>query len=187
MKTCRTCKQSKPEDDFYRMKEYRQGACKVCMRAKTKEWNDKFRTPERSAQWAANKKAQAVRIKDAVFGAYGGYVCACCGETERKFLSLDHINNDGGKWRKDTFGARNYAGKRTYAWLHRHGYPPGIQVLCMNCNHGKSLNGGVCPHLTATCNDYPLVGVGSSDPKRSPSPNGGDDIVSSVSKDAAVH
>lgn len=74
--------------------------------------------------------------------AYGGYRCACCGESEPKFLTLDHVFNDGSSHRKK-IGNR---GAGIFKWLRDHGYPAGFQILCMNCNHGKSLNGGVCPH-----------------------------------------
>jgi hypothetical protein len=57
-------------------------------------------------------------------------------------------------------------------------------VLCMNCNHGKRMNHGICPHQV-TSNDYPSTGVGSSDPKRT-APLAGEDIVSSATKVAAV-
>ena len=71
---------------------------------------------------------------------YGGDPpkCACCGETELGFLSLDHVNNDGNKQRK----------KLLFAWLIARGLPdePAIQVLCFNCNLGREFNGGVCPH-----------------------------------------
>lgn len=83
------------------------------------------------------------RIKDAVFQAYGGYVCACCGETEKRFLTIDHVNNDGNKHRKE-IGFRGGIGM--YLWIHKNNFPPDFQVLCFNCNHGKQLNGGVCPH-----------------------------------------
>jgi len=35
------------------------------------------------------------------FLAMYGNQCACCGETEKKFLTLDHINNDGTKSEKE--------------------------------------------------------------------------------------
>ena len=73
---------------------------------------------------------------------YGGYRCRCCGESEPKFLTLDHVNNDGSAHRKEI---RN-RGSGIFKWLKDHDYPSGFQVLCMNCNHGKALNGGVCPH-----------------------------------------
>lgn len=82
-------------------------------------------------------------LKDQCFQAYGGFVCACCGETEQKFLTLDHKNNDGAKHRKE-IGARG--GIAIYHWIIRNGFPPMFQVLCFNCNHGRHLNGGTCPH-----------------------------------------
>ncbi len=80
------------------------------------------------------------------FMAYGGYICACCGETEPKFLSLDHTNNDGSAHRKE-IGNR---GSGIFTWLKKNGYPLGYQILCMNCNHGKSRNNGICPHKTSS-------------------------------------
>jgi hypothetical protein len=31
-------------------------------------------------------------------------------------------------------------------WLKRNNFPSGYRVLCMNCNHGRKRNGGICPH-----------------------------------------
>lgn len=92
-----------------------------------KEWSKSFRT----------------RLKDECFAAYGGYKCVCCGEEVKTFLTLDHINNDGNKHRKE-IGIRGGIG--IYTWLRRNNFPEGFQVLCFNCNHGKQLNGGICPH-----------------------------------------
>jgi hypothetical protein len=66
--------------------------------------------------------------------------CVCCGEQMLVFLSLDHINGGGGKQRKETGGGG------FYTWLRRHNYPAGFQVLCHNCNLGRQINGGTCPH-----------------------------------------
>jgi len=101
-----------------------------------------------------NKRAIKYRkkLRDEVYSHYGGYKCACCGETEPVFLTIDHINNDGAKHRvKMAHGrigrtGRGCSGIRIYYWLKRHNYPLGFQVLCYNCNHGKYLNGGICPH-----------------------------------------
>jgi len=82
------------------------------------------------------------RIKDSVFAVYGGYICACCHEAEPIFLTLDHVDG-GGKKHKRAIGKQ---GKNFYYWLKREGYPKGYQVLCHNCNHGRFLNGGTCPH-----------------------------------------
>jgi hypothetical protein len=76
--------------------------------------------------------------KDRAFAGYGGYVCACCGETTAEFLSLDHINNDGAEHRRKH--------RHTYRWIVKNDFPPIFQVLCYNCNIGRFNNGGVCPH-----------------------------------------
>jgi hypothetical protein len=80
--------------------------------------------------------------KIAAFEHYGGIICSCCKITEPDFLSLDHMSNDGTEMRK-THGT----GTAFYRWLKRNNYPDlNLQVSCHNCNHGRFINGGVCPH-----------------------------------------
>ena len=69
---------------------------------------------------------------------YGGK-CACCGETQLEFLTIDHKNNDGNKHRKEIKNAN------IYAWAIRNNYPPVLQILCHNCHGAKSFY-GECPH-----------------------------------------
>ena len=91
----------------------------------------------------AENRARRIEVKDRAFAGYGGYKCACCGESETQFLTIDHVNNDGAehkrKWNLRT-------GEEVYRWLIKHDFPSGFQVLCMNCNWGKRYNNGVCPH-----------------------------------------
>lgn len=91
----------------------------------------------------AGNLARRNEVRDKVFNHYGGYKCQCCGETERAFLSLDHINNDGSKHKREE---KLQTGEQMHRWIIRNGFPPMFQVLCMNCNWGKRNNGGVCPH-----------------------------------------
>ena len=80
------------------------------------------------------------RLKIDVMNAYGGK-CACCGESEMSFLTIDHVFGDGGVQRKVVRPSR------MYNWLKKHGYPKDrYQCLCFNCNCGRQVNGGVCPH-----------------------------------------
>jgi hypothetical protein len=135
-------------------------------------------------------KSRRNQIKAIVFAKYSGssqYRCVCCGETELFFLTLDHINNDGAEFRKQNFGFQGAAGYRTYSWLLKNGLPEGLQVLCANCQHGKRMNNGVCPHQVRS-NDYPVEGVEPSGSKRGgttfwgENPLGAQDIVCSVKK-----
>ena len=107
-------------------------------------------TPEevaalRAAEAEKTKRNQQ-RCRNEVYDAYGGYKCNCCGEAERMFLSIDHVNNDGAQERKS--GKYNGGGSAFYTWLRKNKFPTGYQVLCMNCQVGKHKNGGVCPHQT---------------------------------------
>ena len=71
---------------------------------------------------------------------YGGK-CVCCGEQNIYFLTIDHTYNDGNEHRKEVPAAV------LYRWLEKNGYPKDrFQILCWNCNMGKRLNNGVCPH-----------------------------------------
>jgi len=85
-------------------------------------------------------KSYRARIKDEVFVAYGGWVCACCGNAYKDMLSLDHKNGGGGGDRR-RFGH----GHAFYSHLKKEGFPEGYQVLCMNCNFAKRYS-GICPH-----------------------------------------
>ena len=87
------------------------------------------------------------RLKLDVLIHYGGNPpkCACCGELIYKFLTIDHINNDGYKTRKTI-------GKNIWLWLKTHNFPEGYQVLCFNCNCGRAHNNGICPHKESVNN-----------------------------------
>lgn len=100
----------------------------------------RIRESQKTAKANATLRAQ-------VFEAYGGYKCACCGETEPLFLSIDHIDNDGAEMRKN--GVHSRGGTHFYQWLRKSGFPDGFQVLCLNCNLGKHRNGGICPHQSS--------------------------------------
>ena len=80
-------------------------------------------------------------IKRMVINEYGG-CCSCCGEKEMAFLTIDHVLNNGSKHRKEIGTGHNI-----YNWLVKMNYPKNdYQVLCFNCNQGRYINGGVCPH-----------------------------------------
>lgn len=90
------------------------------------------------AKLAAWHQVRYQKAKEAVFAVYG-QVCSCCGEADKRFLTLDHINSGGSQHRKE--GARIIV-----YWLIKNDFPDGLQVLCWNCNSGRAMNGGICPH-----------------------------------------
>lgn len=73
--------------------------------------------------------------------SHGTNSCSCCGEFIFEFLQIDHENNDGAKHRKQIG-----KGYKLYYWLIENDFPEGFQVLCVNCNWGKYVNNGICPH-----------------------------------------
>ena len=95
-----------------------------------------------------NKERDKIRrdkIKYDIINHYGGK-CACCGEDTKEFLSIDHINNDGGRHRKSLHSCYKVGGSSFYQWIKNNHFPKDLQILCFNCNCGKQVNGGICPH-----------------------------------------
>lgn len=91
---------------------------------------------ERNAMRIATER-QELRL--AVLDRYGS-VCQCCGEAEQRFLTLDHVNDDGTPDR-----AKHGSGNAFYRRLLDVAIRTDLQVLCFNCNHGRKLL-GICPH-----------------------------------------
>lgn len=117
-----------------RGEEYR-----VIVRSTIKRW-----AKENPDKVLASRRRTRDKLRSDVLGAYGG-MCACCGETQREFLAIDHINNDGAEHRRQE---NIKSAQAMYTWLRRNNYPSGFQVLCHNCNCAKGYY-GVCPHVKA--------------------------------------
>ncbi len=100
-----------------------------------------------------NQVRRRERLRRLVVNHYsnGSFACACCGESGYDFLTIDHVNGDGGKHRTALFGTPYRAGSVFYGWLVRNQFPLGFQVLCMNCNLSKGKH-GYCVHKTPTAN-----------------------------------
>ena len=156
-KKCGICKEIKPTREFYKGSNASRSklhyACKKCSRKQARElYKKQFATnPEHirtiKKQWQENNREKQriaglkhrQKVRFAVIQGYGSK-CICCGETEIKFLSIDHTNGGGKKHRKDTNG-------HTYSDLLKRNFPQGFQVLCHNCNLAKGFY-GKCPHKT---------------------------------------
>jgi hypothetical protein len=124
-RVCTRCKRGLAESEFYPDKigpGGLQSRCRVCTRE------------------ASIERLRAARRAALMHYSGGDVRCQCCGEDEEQFLALDHI--DGAGPRHPT---RRSGGNSFYAWLMKQSFPPGLQVLCHNCNcaKGKSRQ---CPH-----------------------------------------
>lgn len=105
---------------------YSENKDKLVKKARLYRKHNKERLVEMRKEWRWNK-----RIK--VLSAYcdGELKCSCvkCNETNPRFLSIDHINNDGADHRKSIGG-----GSYLYDWLIKNDFPKGFRVMCYNCN-----------------------------------------------------
>lgn len=128
-------------------KRYINSRCKSCASGASKEWALKYPEKDKLRREILNKKTQENR--DIIYSAYGNK-CNCCGETNKLFLTIDHVNNDGYKIRpKNNKGRRQseFSG-HYYIQIIKANFPSDLQLLCWNCNCGKHRNGGICPHKT---------------------------------------
>ncbi len=148
---CYLCGRDKNKDGT--LVRYR--ICKECTNKKAHQYylenSEKFK--ERSRLWKKKNKEKVIEIskryrrglKIKALEAYSNKKlrCVCCGETEIDFLCLDHIDNDGAKQRE-----RYGIGTSFLKWLKANNYPKDLrlQVMCLNCNMSKRIQGGVCIH-----------------------------------------
>jgi|SRR5579884_1796718 len=118
-----------------------EGRCPACGRERDTTWITCSRCQARQRR---NSKNYMNKLKLQAYERYGGARCACCGETELCFLTIDHINGGGRAHLRQMAQDGPFA--TIYQWLRDNHYPPGFQVLCANCNMGRWRNGGICPH-----------------------------------------
>lgn len=99
---------------------------------------NKEKTNAKSRRWYNKTKGM---LFNTMLDHYG-HKCNCekCPETNEKFLTLDHINNDG-KIHHEKVGHT----VPVYKDVIKRGFPSTFQILCMNCNWAKS-RFGICPH-----------------------------------------
>ncbi len=107
------------------------------MRLKTDPEYRIRRNKSNSVSWKAMKQT----LRKEFYEKYGGK-CNCCGEGNWKFLTIDHVQNDGGKERKALSGNSIALYKKALERID----PERYQILCYNCNCGRAYNGDVCPH-----------------------------------------
>lgn len=129
-----------------------QSWCNECRRTYKAGWRadnpDKTRQHRRTYESKNRAKIRVYqrtymdRLRDEVFAAYGN-ACACCGEDQREFLTLDHVGGREGAH----VGATTLS---VYLMVRKEGFPrEPYRLLCWNCNMAHGLY-GYCPHEGAT-------------------------------------
>ncbi len=160
-KRCGRCRITKAFSEFHRSKATNSGyrsCCKVCAAEANKAYNTlRYTVPElveknkarcqdyhKRNKEVLNQKSKAWRteLRSVVYQAYGNS-CQWCGESNFKFLTLDHVNGDGAAHRREIGGIA-----KMLKWAKDNNYPTSLRLLCYNCNCGRERNGGICPHLT---------------------------------------
>lgn len=134
MKLCSQCNIDKPLDEFYKRKAYLGGHTTWCKKCYI-EYSSTTTQKEKKRDYRQQIKKKAI--------LHYSNKCECCGESEFDFLTIDHINGNGNRHHREI---KIGGGAEFYRWIIKNNYPKIFQVLCFNCNCGRSLNKGICPH-----------------------------------------
>lgn len=105
---------------------------------------DKHTPGWKEHHYAKNRAGQA-RLRDKCFEAYGGK-CYCCGLDDWRFLTIDHVWNDGHN-HKYPNGKRR-SGTVVYKEALAEMDSGRFRIACFNCNCARAMRGkdGLCPH-----------------------------------------
>ncbi len=165
---CKKCGESKDLADFPvadKKRGYWRYECKVCFKKRHagyySEKTEEYKARANGCYERWGKKAYA-DLRSEILDILGRS-CRCCGETEIMFLAIDHVDNDGNVERQAH--GQGYRGLKRIKSEIDAGNGDRFQTLCFNCNQGKKLNGGICPHKEGSTT-IPAGGVGPSGPKR---------------------
>lgn len=150
-KLCSKCKVNKTVDQFIKRhdRNYYYSQCRDCMykanreRRKTdahKQYFSLYMQNYRkiNPEYVQRGQVKYWSLKSKVFNGYGN-CCKCCGETEKDFLEIDHVNNDG---KNDPY-RKNLA--KLMQFIINNNFPKNYQLLCSNCNQSKRKH-GQCMH-----------------------------------------
>ena len=177
-KRCCGCLTEKPIDEFSLRTDRqngksqgRQARCKKCSNVRRAvDWRDK----DKKAILSQRNREAAGRLRWLALAKYSLNPevprCACCGTPDHWMLTIEHIYNDGADHRR----AMSESGTSVsiYRYLRREGWPPGFEILCLNCNVAKQRLGD-CPHrnhearsIAAAIRNYSANPPGKGKPNR---------------------
>jgi hypothetical protein len=120
--------------------EFRRKQLQRTIKSRKKRENEGFipweKRPENKIRVREIQKKYREKLRLQILTHYSGGQpkCAHCNCHDDRVLTIDHINGNGNKHRRNIG-----AGTGFYAWLKRNNFPEGFQVLCMNCNWLKRM------------------------------------------------
>lgn len=142
-KTCILCKEIKSIELFGKHKKSAGGIrsyCKNCANIKNAKWRKTHTGPVESIRLKRKKMIVAHYTNNKM-------CCSRCGFSDITALSVDHINGDGNKHRKEIESSG------LHRWLIKNNMPIGFQILCMNCNFIKRIENKEFGHCNKRKND----------------------------------
>lgn len=120
-------------------KAIKNGKCRVCLIENREENNSMCALCLKKSRDRMNATYSEIRLK--CIKNFGGF-CVCCGESNQKYLQLDHIHNNGAEHKKNLKENNEFYGS-FYKWAVKNNYPKDVlQLLCANCHSAKSWHGG---------------------------------------------
>lgn len=115
-------------------------------RAATLRWRKAY--PEKWVAQLERNRIMNIRLvaekKKIILDHYGSR-CNCCGLSDSRFLTIDHV--EYGKHNRMSDAEKRRVGINVYRQVIREGFPNRFQILCMNCNWAKGVF-GKCFHQT---------------------------------------
>ena len=129
-------------DYYYKNKE------EINLKNRTRWHQNKEKYKITSKAWH-DKTLLELKVETLTHYGNGKLACQCCGVDIIEFLTLDHINGRQEHERGSHEKRAKYSGRSLWRYLQKQGYPEGYQTLCINCNMGKHINKGICPHKEA--------------------------------------
>lgn len=117
-------KNKKYHDDYQQTAKYKKILSNY---KKTEHGKKKHREDERKRRH---------KLKEQVICYYSSATMSCvhCSYKDMRALSIDHIDGGGKKHREYL---KSIGSQQFYTWLRKNNFPPGFQVLCMNCQFVK--------------------------------------------------
>jgi len=104
--------------------------CKFCIQK-----DNNYRYLKNKEKYLKNIKNNYKLLKQKVFDYYGGK-CEICKQNNYDFLSLDHINGNGRKQRKELLSIDSGTSFYKYVFKNK---PNDLRILCYNCNCKKKI------------------------------------------------